>query len=573
MTGRPVTRRRWPGVVATGLATGVVAAGIAVHADRAPRVTSYAAASDLAAGSALAAAVALLVAGGVAAVVARGVSGVLCLLLAVVWVSPVFVGWEAGAPELRAVAAMAPALAVPLLLHLALTSQGPLPPLLRGTVALGYLLLGVLAVVAGAVHNPLLDLDSWSNLSDFVFVDAEPGLVRALRRWLLVATVVAGGGVVLVVVARAWRHTRRRGASVWGPALLAVIGEACYAAFLLRQPLEQFTSGVGLALFLLRAAALVATAAAVAWQADARRRLLRRMATLVAELGQRPPAGTFEEAMRSALRDDDVAVRYWMRERRAYVDSEGRPNPEPGPDGRARARVVRGDEPVAVLGYDPERVGDAFLEQQLGAAARLAIDNERLRAESLAHLRELTDSRARVVAAADQQRRTLERDLHDGAQQRLLAVLFELRLARANAGDQELGGRLDAAVELASSSLAELREFAHGVFPAVLDESGLEQALWSLADQGRVVVDLHARLGDGTADPGAERTTYLVAKAAVDAGVDELALDVSRQDGRIVLVATGVGEVDVEHLSDRVGAVGGELRQSGDRLEAEIPCE
>ena len=254
----------------------------------------------------------------------------------------------------------------------------------------------------------------------------------------------------------------------------------------------------------------------------------------------------------------------------------GRPPPTgAGTDARARARVVRGDQPVALLSYDPE-IGEAVLEQQLGAAARLAIDNERLRAESLAHLRELTDSRARVVAAADHQRRVVERDLHDGAQQRLLAVLLELRLARgdaASAGDDALVARLDEAVDSAGAALAELREFAHGVFPAVLDESGLEQALWSLADRGLVPVELDVRLGDAAMTPAAERTAYLLAKAALDSASERLGLDVSRRDGRIVLVASGVGEVDEVHLSDRVGAVGGELRQGEGRLEAVIPCE
>jgi signal transduction histidine kinase len=496
--------------------------------------------------------------------------------MSVVWVTPVFVGWEAGDPALRAVAAMAPSLAMPVLFHLALTAQRAPSPGLRATVTAGYLVLGGLGLVAGAVHNPFLDLDSWSNISDFAFLAADPVLARELRRWLLVLTVVAGAAAGIVVLARAVRPVRWRGMSVWGPALVALAGEAGYAAFLLRTPLEQFTSPTGTALFEVRSASLVALGVAVAWRADARRRLLRRMRGLVAELAQRPPAGMFEELMREALRDDHVEVLYWMRERREYVDSAGRPRSEPEPDGRARARVVRGDEPVALVSYHPERTGDAFLEQQLGAAARLAIDNERLRAESLAHLRELTESRARVVAAGDQQRRIVERDLHDGAQQRLLAVLFELRLARADAvaaGDDGLVARLETAVESAGSALAELREFAHGVFPAVLDESGLEQALWSLADRGRVTVDLEVHLGQGAATPVAERTAYLVAKAALDGAVEHLTLDVSRADGKIVLVASGVGEVDEVHLSDRVGAVGGELRNGGGRLEAVIPCE
>lgn len=576
MTGMPASWRRLVGVAATALATGVVAATVFVHATRAPRVTSYVAASDLAALLALAAAVALLAGGALAVMVARGPVGGGCLLLALVWAAPVLVGWEAGAPALRSVATMAPAFAVPLLFHVAVTAQRTPSRGLQRAVALGYLAFGGLGVLAGAVHNPFLDLDSWSNVSDFAFAEADTGLARALRRWQLVSVVVASIAAAMFVVARAMRLAAWRGVSVWAPVLVALTGEAGYAMMLLRQSLEQFDTATGMTLFLVRAASLVALGAAIGWRADAHRRMLRRMAGLVAELGQRPPAGGFEESMRAAVRDDDVEVRYWMRERGEYVDSEGWPRPDPGPDGLARAHVVRGEEPVALVSYDPERIDVASLEQQLGAAARLAIDNERLRAESLANLRELTESRARVVAAGDQQRRTVERDLHDGAQQRLLAVVFELRLARgdaAAASDDALAARLDEAVESAGAALAELREFAHGVFPAVLDESGLEQALWSLADRAGVMVDLNVRLGDGAATPVAERAAYLVAKAAVDAAAGELSLAVSRQDGQIVLVASGVGEVDEVHLADRVGAVGGDLRHGGGRLEAVIPCE
>ncbi len=155
-------------------------------------------------------------------------------------------------------------------------------------------------------------------------------------------------------------------------------------------------------------------------------------------------------------------------------------------------------------------------------------------------------------------------------------MVFELRLARgdaAAAGEDALVARLDEAVESAGAALAELREFAHGVFPAVLDESGLEQALWSLADRGRVPVDLDVQLGGIAASPAAEQTAYLVAKAALDGAPEGLTLDVGRRDGQIVLVASGVGEVNGVHLSDRVGAVGGELRHGEGRLEAVIPCE
>ena len=180
MSGRPGTRRRRLGALATGLAAGVVVAAVVVHTGRAPRVTSWAAASELAAVLGFAAALVLVVAGGLTLLMTVGPGGVPCLLLAVGWVAPVFVGWEGGPPALRAVATVGPALVVPLLVHLAVTAQGRVSPGSRLVVVAGYLAVGGLAVLVAAVHNPFLDLDSWSNLSDFAVVAVDPAVAGAL---------------------------------------------------------------------------------------------------------------------------------------------------------------------------------------------------------------------------------------------------------------------------------------------------------------------------------------------------------------------------------------------------------
>ncbi len=165
MTGWPATRRRVLGALATGLAAGVVGAAVVVHVGRASRVTSWAAASDAVAVVGLVAALALVAAGGLTLLRSSAPGGAACLLLAVGWVSPVLVGWEGGDPALRAVATIGPALVVPLLVHVAATSQGPPTRAVRLLVAVGYLLIGGLAVVVATVRNPIDDVDSWSNLS------------------------------------------------------------------------------------------------------------------------------------------------------------------------------------------------------------------------------------------------------------------------------------------------------------------------------------------------------------------------------------------------------------------------
>ena len=153
---------------------------------------------------------------------------------------------------------------------------------------------------------------------------------------------------------------------------------------------------------------------------------------------------------------------------------------------------------MALVAHDTTLSGAEALEREIGAAARLAVDNERLRAGALSQLEDLRASRARIVDAGDAARRRLERDLHDGAQQRLLTLSFELRLARAAAeaaGDEELAGLLASSGAEVQAALDELRELAHGIYPAILTEAGLGPGA---ADAGRRrAVPVERRRGAG----------------------------------------------------------------------------
>ena len=346
--------------------------------------------------------------------------------------------------------------------------------------------------------------------------------------------------------------------------------EAANAVRLLEAPLDRFDTGAGVALFLLQAGALLGVAAGAAWLTHSRRRALRRAISLMRELADRPVETGLEQSLRTATGDPTLALSYWRRDTGQYVDADGSIAGERSRS-QAVARVVRGHEPVAVIRHDGHRLGHRWLEQELGAVARLAIDTERLRAETLAHL----DRAARVAGA---HRRRGGRPPAAGrarpARRRSAApARRDLRAPARRAGaDDDLAALLDEATACARACLDELREFAHGVFPAVLDEAGLEEALWSLADRSDVPVVIHSALGSGPRCPTAERTAYLVARAAVRDAPGQVGIDARRHDGCLVVVVTGVGTIDEVHLSDRVGAVRGELRHDGDRLEAVIPC-
>jgi signal transduction histidine kinase len=240
--------------------------------------------------------------------------------------------------------------------------------------------------------------------------------------------------------------------------------------------------------------------------------------------------------------------------------------------------IVRNGEPVALVIHD-----DALAPQdEIGAAARLAVDNERLRAEVLARVADLRASRKRIVATADGTRQRLERDLHDGAQQRLLAASFELRQACSSAaasGDSELATRLTDASTQVQQALTELRDLAHGIFPAILTEAGLEPAVRALAERARLPVEV-VELVAGRFPAVVESTAYTVVAESIDDAVRRAAPYVAVRianegDQLVVHVDTGAASPSphvVVDLTDRVGALGGLIETSKGELRAEVPC-
>jgi signal transduction histidine kinase len=303
------------------------------------------------------------------------------------------------------------------------------------------------------------------------------------------------------------------------------------------------------------------------------------VARLASDLGEAPPPGTLRDALARALGDPGIRVLYPRGDSGELIDEDGRPAELP-PPGRAVARITRGDRSLALVLHDPALVDEPELARALGSAAKLSVENEALRAEALGQLHELKTSRARIVATGDAARRRLERDLHDGAQQRLLALSYELRLARAAAADDsELAGLLDAAAGETATALEELRELAQGIYPAILTEAGLGPALATLADEAPLPVELRD-IAPERQPPAVETTAYVVvAEAIEDAALRAatfLAADVRRHEGRLVVAIQDDGAPRAAapvHLSDRVGALAGRLEAGANTLHAEIPCE
>ena len=224
------------------------------------------------------------------------------------------------------------------------------------------------------------------------------------------------------------------------------------------------------------------------------------VADLVVELGRTPTPARLRDALANALGDPTLQVAYWAPIQERFVDAAGEPMELPHEGtGQAVTMLERNGVREAAIIHDAILLEEPGLISSVAGAMWLAVENDRLAAEVEAQLQEVRASRARIVEAGDLERRRVERDLHDGAQQRLVSLSLELQVARralGDGGDPAVRRSLDRAAEEALSALAELRDLALGIHPLILTESGLGEAVESLADRASV---------DVSVDVGSER--------------------------------------------------------------------
>jgi signal transduction histidine kinase len=315
------------------------------------------------------------------------------------------------------------------------------------------------------------------------------------------------------------------------------------------------------------------------------------VADLFVELRGNPTPAELRTALARALRDPSLTLAYWLPEFGSWADVDGRPVQLPdGTGGRAATLVERDGAAVAALVHDASVGEDAALLDAVTAAAAIALETVRLNVELNARLDELRGSRARIVEAGDSERRRLERNLHDGAQQRLVGIALQLRLLqnrlRHDPGAAELAST--AGAELARS-LDELRELARGLPPAVL-EHGLGAALEALATRSKIPTTVRCEVPHRLPEP-VELAAYFVASEALAnvakyAGAEEAKVRAWR-DGQMAVIEIaddGVGGADdskgsgLRGLADRVEALDGRLHVvspagGGTVVTAELPCE
>jgi signal transduction histidine kinase len=423
-----------------------------------------------------------------------------------------------------------------------------------------------LPIVIGQVAWMAFDPEEGHLLLAFPDADVAHVIDRGQRGTLVFLCVVT----VAVVAARWWSASGPRRRALL-PSLAGGFGLLCFAALLLNDLVSGTRSQT-----LLWIAACSLVSVPLAFLAGLLRSRLARggLANLFRGLGTMQRAD-LEAALRRALGDQSLVL---------AADGD----PEPG-DNRSVAPVERNGRRVAALVYDASLDEDPELVEAATAATAVALENQQLLTQAEAQLGELKASRERIVAAGDAERRRLERNLHDGAQQRLVAIALQLRLLQNRIADDPSAAELVAtASDEIAMSLTELRELARGLHPAVL-EHGLGAALGALASRSSVATTVSCDVPGRLPQP-VELAAYFVASEALAnigkySQASHATVRVWRADevASIEIADDGIGGADdsrgsgLRGLADRVEALDGRLSVvspagQGTTVTAELPC-
>jgi signal transduction histidine kinase len=417
----------------------------------------------------------------------------------------------------------------------------------------------------------------------------------SLRDLFNAVTSVLGVAIVAVVLA----ILLRRWAQATAPqrrAMAPVLWSGMVMLVLLASALGSDAAGINRLTDVLSTLGLIVFAS-VPWVfliGLARSRVVRAGAVsdLLQRLGEAPGTGTLGCRLRDALGDPSLELVFWLDDKACWVDSDGHTIelPPEGDPQRAWSAVELEGRRVGAIVHDVSLCEDPEMLRSVAAAAGLAMENERLQAQLRARVEELRTSRARIVEAGTHERRRLERNLHDGAQQRLVALSLTLRLAQGklhkdpDGADELLTGAQD---EL-TLALGELRELARGIHPAVLSDRGLGAALEALAGRAPIAVDLADVPAEPLPEPIEAAAYFVIAEALTNvvkyAHASQATVSVSRDNGYAVVEVTddGIGGADpgrgsgLRGLVDRVSALDGSMELdspagAGTRLRAEIP--
>ena len=324
------------------------------------------------------------------------------------------------------------------------------------------------------------------------------------------------------------------------------------------------------------------------------RNMRARVADLMRITREGADRGLWAESLARTLRDASVRVYWWDEERGRYADASGEPLDRDAAERRDGHSVLPVASPtgmpIALIRHDRVLTDNMRLLDGVSSALRLSVDNGRLRSEIERTLEQVRQSRSRIVEAGIEARRRIERDLHDGAQQHLVSLGMQLRLAANEArdrGDESLGVELDGTIGMLNQALKELRELAHGIHPSLLSSGGLSLAVPELAGRCPVPVELDVQ-AEGRLPEVIESTAYFVLAEALanvakhsQASRAWVRARVAHGELELVVRDNGVGGAALEGsgmlgIADRVDAVGGRLSiespvDAGTTITAHIP--
>jgi signal transduction histidine kinase len=417
--------------------------------------------------------------------------------------------------------------------------------------------------------------------------DAAADLLYGARNLLIVVVF----GALCVVLARRWRRASRLQRRALAPILATGLGLAVEGVLVGALSAAEWTGAADAVTWITFATVAAVPIAFLAGLARSHVYRTGAIARLVERLGGRLGGAELREALARALGDPTLELAFWLPAERRYVDAAGHAValPEAG-SARAVTPIEEAGEPVAALIHDAALREEPELVRGVGAAAALALQNERLEAELNRRLEELRSSRSRLVAVGDAERRRLERDLHDGAQQRFVALGLRLRLARNQlVDDAPPAALLDTAMEELAVGLKELRELARGIHPAILTDGGLDAALRGLVARAPVPVTVLEVPADRLPPPVETAAYFLIAEALTNvakyANATAATVRVARVDG-VALVEVcddGVGGADeaagsgLRGISERIAGLDGKFELDspagrGTILRARLPC-
>jgi signal transduction histidine kinase len=459
-----------------------------------------------------------------------------------------------------------------------------LDPFGRRVVVAAYAVAGVEAVWWTFAHVSARTCDACAR--SYLHVVVPESVHRAVSLVIGAAWVGLCACLLILLWGRYRRAGRRERRLLRLPYASIAVAAALYAVLsVVAAPRGTSAWGVSMTtLIALQVVALVAVPLSFLVALLRERLAYRRIGELVVKLAGGAGAD-LERSLAIALGDPTLTVAFPVGD--GFADSRGRPVPRPEPDDRTTVTAVGEPEmPMALIRHDRSLDEEPALLTAAGSATRLMLENARLQAEVRAQLREVRESRARIVNATNEARARLERDLHDGAQQRLLAIGIALQLLRQRPGDASL---FDAAEGELTSALTEMRELAAGIHPAVLTDLGLVAALDALAARlgARVVLEVPGPVR--RCSPEIEAAAYFSASEAITNALKHAAptlvrVSVIDRDDRIVIEVSddGAGGADGDGsglvgVRDRLASVDGTLtidsrRDHGTVVTLEVPC-